>query len=271
MDCGDVRRELLGHPYGPNADVHAAMAAHAVACPACCSLLADGGTLARRLVRDGTALDIEATLGAVEKTVAAERGLRAALRNARTSVRLSLAAAVAGSSVLAVLTLRPRADLGLYPKGRLLAAVLILALLAGAALLRGLRPSHLPSLATWRTALLLVAAVLAPIVLALLPPAHTLTPLSLGGGGDDLVGRALACLGFGLAAALVPGVALWLIDRGTGPSRWLAAAAAAGLVGTLALELHCPLTGPAHLLLGHATVSLVAVAAVAGAVLRPRS
>ena len=64
------------------------------------------------------------------------------------------------------------------------------------------------------------------------------------------LGTFLAC-----AAVLLLGR---LLDRGLGAAL---AAVSAGASGTLLLHLHCPINHPLHLLLGHATVALVAIAA----------
>jgi len=56
-----------------------------------------------------------------------------------------------------------------------------------------------------------------------------------------------------------------LLDRGAhaGLGRRLLAAAAAGLAADLALELHCPIDDPGHLLAGHAAVGVALAAACA--------
>jgi hypothetical protein len=68
--------------------------------------------------------------------------------------------------------------------------------------------------------------------------------------------HALACFAIGgliAAAVLILGR---LLDRGLGTA---VAAVSAGAAGTLLLHLHCPINHPLHLLLGHATVAIVAI------------
>ena len=105
-------------------------------------------------------------------------------------------------------------------------------------------------------------AVLLPLVSGLLPVAHTLHPESLLGAGDDLMGRASACFVFGLLSAAPTAALLTLLSRQSGMDilRLALVAGAAGLVGVLALVVHCPITQPIHLLLGHGPVVLGMIA-----------
>ena len=119
----------------------------------------------------------------------------------------------------------------------------------------------------------MVAAVLglAPLLLAglyLMPVAHT-DPLASAqpqGAGAVLL-RALPCLGVGMSIALIGSIALRAFDRG-GSRALVLLASAGGVAANLLLLLHCPLTAPAHLLLGHLGVLLLVVA---GALLLART
>jgi hypothetical protein len=263
MECTDIRARLLqGGDLGP------AAAAHAAECPACAALLADGGRVARLLGHPEHArVDVDAALATAEAAMAREVGVRARLRSASTRVRLSMMGLAGASVALAFLVLRPRPDLAAYPRGRLALSVVLLLAATGVGMRMFARPLYLPSTERRRSLAILGAALALPFVLAALPQAHGL-PVSLGGTGDDLLARALVCVRTGLMAAAPVALTLWLVDRGTAP--WVLGAVTAGVTGTLALELHCPLTSPAHLLLGHATIAPIAMlAALALGRLRP--
>jgi hypothetical protein len=98
-----------------------------------------------------------------------------------------------------------------------------------------------------------------PWLLAALPAAQTGHPDSVLGAHDSVADRAVSCLALG-ALLSVPFLGLWrAVDRlqGRDLERSIAAITAAGLLGNLALQLHCPLTSVSHLLLGHAPLALV--------------
>jgi hypothetical protein len=100
------------------------------------------------------------------------------------------------------------------------------------------------------------------------PQAHTAHPASLGGIGDEFVRRAVGCFVFGMLMAAPVLALLYLLDRGahSSPLRALLGAAVAGVGGTLALHVHCPITHREHLLAGHAGITLFVVAAYAAVV-----
>jgi hypothetical protein len=96
-----------------------------------------------------------------------------------------------------------------------------------------------------------------PFVQGLLPIAHDLHAMSLQGAGDDLVSKAVACFVFGSILAIPPLVIVALLDRDRQASgfRRLFTALCGGMAGLLALQLHCPITQPIHLIWGHAPVA----------------
>jgi hypothetical protein len=243
---------------------------HATSCEACRAVTLDGGNAARRLwaAASGEA-DLQWLRSAIERDVGQkERGV-VWLRSRPTSFRLGFGVILCLGIVLLTLALTPRPDIEVYPALRMLIVTSTLFLLLGVALSQGLRP--LQRSATGAQGLLLVLALLVPIVVAALPAAHSAHALSAGGIGKALMPRALACFVFGVAFGLPLLVSMRMLDRleHTTVARSLWAAAATGLLGNLALSLHCPLTHPAHLLLGHASVG-IALAAAYGLLARAR-
>ncbi len=192
-----------------------------------------------------------------------ERGLAHLLRSRPTPQRVGIAAAgvalVGGYFAL----FRARPDWAEYPEGRMWIAAGLFGGLAVASLGRSLRPMHRP-LPTW--AGLVAAGLVAAFVMAGAPAAHTNHHASIGGVGPELLPAAVKCLVVGLASGLpVFLLARWL-DRGAhnALSRVLLAAGAAGLAGNLVLQMSCPMTSPAHLLLGHATTGVLLLLAAFG-------
>jgi hypothetical protein len=167
-----------------------------------------------------------------------------------------LAAALVGAQLLG-----PRADLAAYPGVRMALALIALSLVALLGWVAALRPLQRPALGSAARWALLLGLVLVPVGLALAPEAHTAHPASAEGTGSELVPRAVACFLYGGLFGLPLVVASVLVDR-TGGRRalvWLVSFTAAAVVGNLALQLHCALTHPAHLLAGHASIGLAAL------------
>lgn len=195
-------------------------------------------------------------------SLAGERGARAWLREQPTRVRLAMATGLAIAIPVFWLLGAPRADLGVYPLARL--SLDLGLLLAPIALMFPLvfRPLHRRAVPQWVGAVLVFSALVATVVLVTMPAAHWAHPASQLGVGDDRNARAFGCFltGAGSAGPLLVG--LWMLSRRGQPLWRLGAVAAtlAGMVGGLSVFLHCPLTSPAHLVLGHATVMLPFVA-----------
>lgn len=208
---------------------------------------------------------LDALLAAIESDQDTEVGPRATLRSMSSTKRRLLVTGVAVAVIALNFFALRRVDLAVYPLGRLVVELGILALLSGGLLAAVLRPTLM---APGRLALLGVAfAAAVPVILGLVPAAHGEQAASLVGAGPDLAKRALACLGWGLACAAPVLVAMTLVERQPDPrpGRDAVFAAAAGTAGLLALQLHCPITQPIHLLAGHAPVVLAALAMFVGA------
>lgn len=265
MKCRDVHGALeRGEALGPPARDHLE------ACPACSALAADGGALGRLLAGAGgaatlsggvprPALDVEALdLDALARHVEASMAPRATdrLRTLSTRTRASLAAGLALAIIAAMALAFRRVDFAVYPGWRLAGELTVHLASALAAGWLVLRPLHLPASTAGLQGLLVGAALVLPLALGALPAAHLDHPASLAGTGDDFARRAVACFLYGAAWTAPLLLVLRKSDRLPSRGTALAAAAAAGVMANMALLLHCPLTHPAHLLAGHATVGL---------------
>ncbi len=192
---------------------------------------------------------------AIEGRIAAERGWRDSVRSLPVAVRVVAALAVALVVPLMVLLFSPRSDLGVYPARRMILALVLLGTPALIALWLTMRPLFRPRLPRWVTVLVVAAAVGFTALVSGLPEAHELHEASMHGAGDHFVRLAATCLAWGL----IWGAPVLLAFRLVSQKPWLgvSAYAASGLTGVIALQLHCPMVGPAHLLGGHFTVVLV--------------
>lgn len=206
--------------------------------------------------------EVERVRQEVDRLVADDRGLLARARSLPRGHRIALVAAVLLLEVGAVLLFAPRADLGAYPTGVLTVAVAVLLALGFVAGWRLLRPLHLPASGRLMEGLLIGTGLSAAVALALVPVRHTGAP---AGEGLAFWLACLRCLAFGGALGLPVGWIAGGLRRSTVGGAAVAALAGlmAGLAGNLYLQLHCPITDPAHLLLGHAP--LVALGAVVAA------
>lgn len=146
-----------------------------------------------------------------------------------------------------------RPDIGDYPPLLLAAYLVSLSVLLCLAIHIGLRPVHQLELPRVARAGLLLTVVAATVTLAVVPGmhAHAIAPPAPWA----LTSHVPACLGYGFLVGIPVYAALRLLARDSAGR--LMAAAAAGLVGNLALELHCPVGGPQHLVLGHVGVLVV--------------
>ena len=193
----------------------------------------------------------------VREALAGEIGPAASLRALTTSLRVGAGVVVIALLSLVVLAVTPRHDLAAYPSLRMALALGIFAALGLMAVWTTLRPLHQPEVST-RGHLGLSFAVLASIVaMALLPDAYSGAGLHVHVSAPVL-DAAWRCLVFGVVTGAPFVLAARILDRAglKGRTHLHFAGATAALTGNLTLQLHCPLTDPLHLLLGHATVVL---------------
>lgn len=223
--------------------------------------IAPGATLERALpaAPAPSVAELDALFGQIEGAAARDRGLRAWLRSRSTPARWMATVLLVVAIVAAEALFKPRPDLGVYPALRMGIALGAMGLLAFLALGVGLRPLHRPASPRWLTGLILLAGAVVPLALAVLPPAHLDHPAALVGGGPDLVRYALACFLYGGVLGLPVVGLLLVLDRGghVGLVRAGAASLAAALAANLALQAHCPIVAPGHLVLGHASLAFV--------------
>jgi len=261
VDCGEVAERLRG---GGGLDDEAA--AHAAGCPVCAELTADGGRLAGAL-RDLPAeegLDLEAAWSGLGARLAAERGPRAWLASRPTWARFGLAAAVL--LVVGVVNglAMERPDLAVYPPARLALTCAAFGALALLGVALALRPLQRPPLrAGLAGAIAVGAGVAVPLGLAALPVAHADHPACASAEGAAFWLESSRCLVYGLVIGFGVLLGVALLDRSPRPllgrATCLLAGAAGGLAANLALQLHCPVTGRAHLLASHATIGALVI------------
>lgn len=196
---------------------------------------------ASKLDLDGLRRDLRAEVDA------ADRSLVARVRALATWLRRSLAALVLVA--LVALTVRP-SDLVTYPPGLWMLYLASVLVLFGLCAFVALRPVHVPALPRWQGVALGLTAVVAVVVLSVIPDLHLrTTPPSVG-----FFAHFSPCFAYGFMLGLPVYGALRLLDRGNPVGRILAAAAA-GLAGNLVLEMRCTVGGGAvHQLFGHAGV-----------------
>lgn len=197
-------------------------------------------------------------LAATEQAMAAERGALAELRAWPTRRRVAVVAVAVGLMAVAVLFGTPRADLDVFPRGRLSVAIAALAVAVAGGIFAALGSVTRPS-SPRRVWITVAIGFVIPIGLALLPPAHLDHPASLAGVGDDLGRRAAACFAFGMATGVPLAVAGWLVARAGFAAERIRVGllVLASAAGNLSLVLHCPLTAVVHRVAGHAAVTAV--------------
>lgn len=261
MSCRDVQRAIRN---GQTDD--ASIWDHSETCDACAELLADSGALGEALA-ELPALPEVLEAPSPERaltSIRSERGIRAWGRSRSTTTKV-VALLIAIALVLTgVMLFHPRPDLEAYPIGRMAVVMGVLGLVAGTAGWARLRPLHRSPLG--RRVEMLVAIVMVPLALAVLPEAVTGHMASMNKGPFWPVTLNCFMVGSLLGASIFVLVS-WFERRTHVPLSVVGLSAAAmGVTGNLALQLFCPLTDPWHLLYGHASIGLVwAAIAVAGA------
>ena len=200
--------------------------------------------------------------GAIRADLDRERGVLAFLRAQPAALRLVVLLAVAAAIAALTLAIAPRPDLHVYPRGRLVVTIVYCTVTAAVAAWVALRPIYLPRPSHATIAVAAGLALLGPIVAAAWPAVPMAHPVA-----HRVLPWAYGCFAGGAVAALAALLAARALDRGGAHAggQVVLACAAAGLVGTTSLLLHCPINYPLHLLLGHATVPLVLAAAIVAA------
>jgi hypothetical protein len=225
--------------------------AHAAECPVCRAPVQEED--------EGPGGDRADLFAAVRAKVDDERGASAWLRSLATRKRVLGAAAWVALLVTIIGVTLPRGRFAPWPMSRVVLVVSVLAALLALTLRFGLRPLQAAPPPVGLSVACFAAGLLAPFLFALGP-----FPTRFEGiPGVSFAEATSGCFVLGGVTGALVVLALRALDRGGHRSREpaLFAAAAGGLAANAALELHCPATAPAHLLLGHATVALTLVLA----------
>ncbi len=256
MNCSEARERLL------NGDDEEAWW-HARHCAACAELSPERTLPPAMEVLD--APDAVALWQGMPEALASETHWRHRARNLSTPFRYTLAALGVLVPLLTVGFMSARADLAMLGPLPFWLPWTIAACVMTVAGWACLRPVQKRALSPrFHDSLCFIAVLLGGfgIVLPEFQHAH---PASLHGVGADLLPRALGCFVWGSASAVIGMAGAFALLRGR---RALASVpssvwAVGILLAQLMLALHCPLVGHPHLALGHATIGVAAVAAVA--------
>jgi hypothetical protein len=255
MDCDDVRRAFSQDHITRSAELEQ----HVRGCRECAELFREGEALGRALGAANTpeSFDLSATWQATERALHAERGLRTALRSQSTRRRLLVVFGLLLS--MAAHELFGHQQTGAIHRVGPVSALLLCVLQAALVALI-LRRAFSTTLAL-SPALLTLVALCLPVGLALLLPElaqhETLRDAAIPASGR--------CFSYGSAIALPIAGALWLLDRRDrhGPEFFALLAAVLGASANLLLFLHCPSIEFLHLLLGHASIGVAWLLAIA--------
>jgi hypothetical protein len=174
-------------------------------------------------------------------------------------VRHSAAVAVGAVTVALVFVLQPRSDLYDYPAARM--ALALLSLFALGIWLGGdaLRGWHRPALSRQDIVLRVALSLTLLVGLSILPVPVELSPYTVAPRGVPLFAHASRCFLYGLAVALPTFFSCRFLGHHAPYTNWMAAVVS-GIVGNLALQVHCPITEHSHLLAGHTTIGVAVLA-----------
>lgn len=256
QDACDIVRDAIrsGSPLSEES------VGHVAACAACSSFSswASGSGAAGTSDRAPQWLEMSGVQAAVDEQINADTGVRARLRAMPTRARAGLVVGLAGFIPLYWLVASRRVDLSVYPTGRLLLDLTLLASPIVLLTVLTVRPVHRRQWPSWTAPVAVAVAIAAALSLTSMPAAHVDHPASLLGTGDDMVPRALACFTTGALSGLPLVAWIWMVSRRDRPLWKVGALGSmlAAAVGGLSVFFHCPLTSPLHLTLGHATVML---------------
>lgn len=198
-----------------------------------------------------------------------EHSVANALSTWPTWARTAIVLLTSMTTIAIVFMMSPRRDLHVYPPARMALALTTMGMLSLWLGGDALRSWHRPALTSTGTRIRIAVAVGLLVVLSILPAPVELSPYTNPPRGVPLLVHASSCFFFGLMVALPTFAMCYLAGRKAPFTTWVAAAVA-GLVGNLALQLHCPITEHAHLLAGHASLGIAALGFAAALLLMVR-
>lgn len=202
------------------------------------------------MARQSPPVDVAALWSGVQHDVQA-KGWRERLRSLPTGLRVTLALSISVVLVAVVMLAAGSREVDGASSMRLVLVLTALALMATAAFAVSLRGLHRP-ISRANVWAIVGLAVGLPLVLALTPES-----------GVEAHGSPWRCLVTGLVTGALVSVPVFLMQRASVPvlARAAAALAGGGAIAFGLLELHCTSRDVSHLLVGHALVGVLLVAA----------